>query len=209
MENTEKRYTFLNLKRCVGKNEKSYIGATMEAFVASYDDSLRTTDNGKSVINFSAPLHNRGKYVEAMCGKRPAENEENQAWIRVSLWDSDPERAGAATRFKNLMDKNKGKNVVLMVTGAMKVEESEGRDGRIYVNTNLTADDFFVVRIMEKKKNGDAPQNPMQPAQQTAPAKPAAPAQASPQAQQAAPAPQADSGFTPINDGYSDDDLPF
>lgn len=208
MVNTEKRYTFLNLKRCVGKNERPYVGATMEAFVSTYDENLKTTENGKRVINFSAPLHNRGKYVEAMCGKHPAENEKNQAWVRVSLWDSDPERAGAATRFKNLMDKNKGKNVVLMVTGAMKVEESAGKDGSIYINTNLTADDFFVVRIMEKK-NGDTPQNPMQPAQQADPARPTAPAQAAPRTQQAAPAPQADSGFTPINDGYSDDDLPF
>ena len=157
MANHEKQYTytFLNMKRCVGKNDKHYIGVTMEALVTRPDQDIRLTQNGNGVISFNAPVCNRAKYIETMCGMAPEVSNDGTCWVRISLWDTDREHTGLATRFKSLMDKNNGKSVVLLVTGSIKVEQKQGNDNKIYTNVNIMADDFTVLRVFVPKERDE------------------------------------------------------
>lgn len=148
--NENKRYTFLNMKRCIGKENKEYVGVTAELMVVKPE--LKTTQNGKTLAVFDTPINNRGKAIERMCGKTPYENNDGTCWARVTLWDNEYNQL--ATRFNNFMDKNSGKTVVLIVTGMIKATESQGKDGKTYVNVNITADDFTVRGVYEKNGNG-------------------------------------------------------
>ena len=152
MENgRQKEYTFLNMKRCQGRNGNPYIGLTLSALVCNPDLEATTTNTGKRVISFSTPIKNQGRYLETMCGMAPYESQDGTVWARVSLWDSDPQRGGLATRFQSLLSKTVGKTLVLLVTGSVKVEEQQGNNGRSYVNVNVTCDDFTVMRCFEAK----------------------------------------------------------
>lgn len=187
----EKIYTDINMKRSNGKNGE-YVSITVQSLVTGVSQMTRT-QSGKQVISCRIPISNRGKYIEKMCGLAPAEDSEGTAWARVSFWNNEEDR-GLASRFEHLMEKNADKNVILTITGSIKVEDQNGRDGKTYRNVNIAADDFFVCRILDRKNNGGF-----------AAASTPAPAAAAPAA--AAPAPAAANGnFYEIDD---DEDLPF
>ena len=152
---SQKQYTFINMKRCVGKNGRPYIGVTLEALVSRPDSEIFRTENGRGVIHFSTPIHNRSKYIGEMCGLEPYTGQDGASWARVAMWDSDPERAGLATRFKNLMDKHAGKTVILLITGSIRVSDDPGRDGKTYRNVNIACDDYTALRVLEPKGNND------------------------------------------------------
>ena len=159
MENgRQKEYTFLNMKRCQGRNGNPYIGVTLSALVCNPDSEATTTNTGKRVISFSTPIKNQGRYLETMCGMAPYESQDGTVWARVSLWDSDPQRGGLATRFQSLLSKTVGKTLVLLVTGSVKVEEQQGNNGRSYVNVNIVCDDFTVMRCFEAKNGAQQAQ---------------------------------------------------
>ena len=149
----QKQYTFINMKRCVGKSGNPYIGITLEALVSRPDGDIFYMENGRGVINFSTPIHNKSKYIGELCGLEPYTGQDGVCWARVAMWNSDPKRAGLATRFKNLMDKNTGKTVILLLTGSIRVTDDPGRDGQTYRNINITCDDFTVLRVLEPKGN--------------------------------------------------------
>ena len=152
MENgRQKEYTFVNMKRCQGRNGNPYIGVTLSALVCNPDAEATTTNTGKRVISFSTPIRNQGRYLETMCGMAPYESQDGTVWARVSLWDSDPQRNGLATRFQSLLSKTAGKTLVLLVTGSVKVEEQQGNNVKNYVNVNIVCDDFTVMRCFEAK----------------------------------------------------------
>lgn len=150
---SQKQYTFINMKRCVGKNGRPYIGVTLEALVSRPDSGIFYTESGRGVIHFSTPIHNRSKYIGELCGLEPHTGQDGASWARVAMWDSDPERAGLATRFKNLMDKHAGKTVILLITGSIRVSDDPGRDGQTYRNINIACDDFSLLRVLEPKSN--------------------------------------------------------
>lgn len=194
-----KVYTNINLKRALGRNG-DYIAVTMEAFVHKVEP-LRELDNGKKVLNFTTFINNRAAYIKKLCGDCPAENENGGLFARVSMWDSPEYVGGLASRFSKYMANKEGKNVVVVLTGSIKVKEEQGQDGTMYKNIYITADDFWEARVFDKK--GDAGTSS---AASTQP-RHAAPAPAAPQAasQQSIPSGGVD-GFIPIDD---DDELPF
>lgn len=136
-------YSFLNMKRCVGKNGNGYTGITLEAKVVKPE--TRITDSGKEVLSFSVPISNRAKYIESMCGMAPYAGEDGTVWARVTAWE------GVATRLRNFLAKCP--NCVLLITGAIKVEQTAGNDGTTYTNTVITMDDFTLMRALNR--NGD------------------------------------------------------
>lgn len=154
MANERKDYTFINMKTGVSKTGGTYTAVTLDARVCR-PDSACTGDGDSKRISFTTPISNRGKYIEKMCGKCPKENESGTVWARVTLWRN------AAERFEKLMNKMDDKTVYLIVTGAIKVGDHEGNDGKVYTNIDINADDFLLTRTYDKsdgtKKNDSAP----------------------------------------------------
>lgn len=136
-------YSFINMKRCVGKNGNGYVGITLEAKVVKPE--MRTTETGKEVLSFSVPISNRAKYIESMCGMSPYAGDDGTVWARVTAWE---DLAGRLNKFLT-----KCPNCVLLITGAIKVEQSAGNDGNTYTNTVITMDDFTLLRALNR--NGD------------------------------------------------------
>ena len=168
--NNQKEYTFINMKRCLGANGQTFTGVTVEAMVCRPDDRLTETQTERRVIRFSTPIRNQGNYIAKMCGKAPLETPDGTVWAKVSLWDSDPQRRGLASRFNALLDKTGGKTLILMLTGSIKVEESRGSDGKTYVNTNIDCDGFTLVRALEPKTDRSVQRNNSYAAEALAPA---------------------------------------
>ena len=199
-----KVYTNMNLKRALGKTG-DYIAITMEAYVHNVEPIREVGD--KKVLNFTTFINNRGSYIKHYCGDCPQENADGGISARVSMWDSPQVSNGLATRFSKYMSNKSGKNVVVNLTGSIKVKEEVGKDGRTYKNVYITADEFWEARVTEKRSSSAS--NNSQP-QQTAPAQP----QQTQQAQQPQPQPEEPKaipmggvdGFISIDD---DEELPF
>ncbi len=192
-----KNYTNINLKRALGKTG-DYIAITMEAYVHNVEPIKDVGD--KKVVNFTTFINNRGNYIKYYCGDCPQENADGGISVRVSMWDS-PQLStnGLASRFSKYMSNKSDKNVVINLTGSIKVKEEIGKDGRTYKNVYITADEFWEARVTEKR--GNSASNNTQ--QQTAPVQPQQPQQAQPEEPNATPFID---GFISIDD---DEELPF
>lgn len=150
-EKPNARYSFMNMKRCVGKNGNPYIGVTAE--VAVFETDRRDTPSGRSVINFNTSLRGRSKYIETMCGMTPYTNDKGVTRVRGAFWeDANVERSTPASRLEHMLQKNPDKNFVLCVTGAIKVEQRKDDQGNVFVDTKISCDDFTVVRSFAKQQ---------------------------------------------------------
>lgn len=142
-QNQERKdYSFLNMKRCVGREGNNFIGVTVQGFVNKYSN-LRQTSTGRTVCDFSLPINNRTKYLASMLGGEIYEKD-GTVWAKVTLWDSPDEKGQKlASRFDSYMQKHP--SCIVMITGAIKIDERED-NGRTYRNVVITADDFSPVR---------------------------------------------------------------
>lgn len=194
MSEQKKQYTFVNMKRCTGSTGKEYIGVTIELLCKKPEFktvAARSTGEAKTVASFRAPVNNRSDYIEKMCGLKPYTTDDGTAWARITMWER------TAERLQNYLAKNPD-GAVLIVTGSIKVADSEGKDGKTYRNLDILADDFNVIRTLTKKGGASAPSG-------SAPAaRPASAALSEDEDDEAL----FDGGFLDIDDA-NDDDLPF
>ena len=149
-QNTEqKNYSFLNLKHCVREvngEKQEFVGITVNGIVVNPTE-LKTTERGREFIRFSMPISNRGPFIWQFCGgMAPAANENGTVWASVSFWGR------TAQRFAKFLEKHP--NASIVVTGSIRIEKSEGDDGKEYVNTNIYGDDFFFVRDVKRSEGG-------------------------------------------------------
>lgn len=144
------RYTFINMKRATTRNGSAFVGVTIEGLVCR-PEAVRQV-NDKLLLTFSIPIHNRGKYIESLCGMHPAENTAGVAWAQVSFWQDASAQNGIVRRLEHLLQTNQGKSLVLVITGSIKVVQNKGDAGRMYVNTNITGDDFILMRSFDRKE---------------------------------------------------------
>lgn len=180
---TNKR-TFIKMHKCIGKNGNSYIDFTGNVWMRNIQP-IKEIDGGKKVLNFDVIIHEQEKYIETMCGLKPYTDKNGNIYARVSAWDSG--NVNLATRITNLLNSPslEGKALKVTLTGAIKVEQSESDDGKVYNNVRITADDVSLIQTNEntEKNITNNSLTPEQPVTNTA-----------------------DNGFTEIDD---DDDLPF
>lgn len=171
-EKSGSRHSFMNMKRCVGKDNKPYIGVTAEVTV--FQTESRVTQSGNRVVNFPASIRGRSKYIETLCGAAPYTNDSGATRVNVALWQHAGEEWSVATRLENMLQKNQDKNFVLAVTGSIKVVQRKDDQGRVFVDTTITCEDFTVIRSFAKKEqpansydqSGQQPQDSgQQPAQ--------------------------------------------
>lgn len=148
MAENKKDYTFIDLKKCIGKNGNEYVGITAECLVTE-PSQLKTLDSGKKVINFTSPINNRAKRIATMCGKEPIEKD-GTCWARIAFWDSEAGKDGVATRFSKFISNYENKTVIITVVGSVTVEENV-KNGVTYKNVMINANDFSFVRSFEKK----------------------------------------------------------
>lgn len=142
-----KKYTFINMKRAIGKKGNHYVGVTLECMVCKPQPIKNVKD--KRVLNFSTPIYNRGKYIESLFGTTPQEDSEGTVWAQVGFWQAGEK--GLATRLEKLLESQKDHNLILIVTGSISVTQVEGKQGRVYTNVNIAADDFQLIRSVERK----------------------------------------------------------
>lgn len=150
MEN-RKSYTFLNMKKCVGNNGNPYVGCTLDALVVKPTVREMTTKDGqvRKVLNFSTPISSRAPYIAKMCGMEPTLAKDGETvWARVSAWDKTAERLSSL--IERIDD-----SVVLIITGAIKVEASTAQNGTEYHNVNITVDDFTVKRTVVRSAEAE------------------------------------------------------
>lgn len=140
--NQKTYYTDLYMKQCVSKDGDPFVGITVKGRVSRPTPPRTVGDN--LVIEFSIPINKRGKSIEYMCGKAPYERNET-VWANVSFWQDAAATDGPVTRLDQLFCQTQGKGVTLIVTGSIKVEENKGKDGRVFVNTNIYGDAFCQV----------------------------------------------------------------
>lgn len=191
---SDKKYTFINMKRCNGKNGE-YVGVTLEAIVTK-PPKQRKSPTGKDIVSFQTPVNNRGNYIKSMCGKQPYESDDGTSWARVSFWGDPNDNHNLARRFSDFIAKHP--RCALMVTGAISVKEStDNKSGKTYINLDITGDDFFFVRDIQKKEYSSSSSEPNQ--------------QKAASASAAAAAAQQDntSGFPFYDIDDDDSDLPF
>lgn len=150
----KKRYSFLNMKHAISSTGSSFVGVSVEGLACRVSGIKQA--NGKHVFSFSIPIYNRGAYIEKMCGLHPTENRDGAVWANVSFWQDSSAETGLVTRLNHLFQKNRDKNLVLLITGAIKVMKAVGNDGREYVNTKITGDDFLLIRTIGKQSSQTA-----------------------------------------------------
>ena len=180
----QQQYTFLNLKKAIGSKGQTYNAIVLEAFTARISEPRQA--EGNTVISISTPISGRNKYITSFFGTEPSATQDGTVFAQVSLWGKLAERY--------IHFSQKYPKAVLFVTGSARIVESQAKDGRVYKNLVINADDFDVKRIIEAT---------------------AAPRQEAPTQNQPAPQPEpvhqeqpdAMEGFIPV--GYSDADLPF
>lgn len=147
---SNKDYTFINMKRCVGKNGNNYIGVTTE--VVLFDAKERTTSTGKRVLEFRSNIRGKDKYIESMCGMAPYKTENGGVLAKIAFWQNADQERGIITRMNRMIEKNPGKNFVLAVTGSIKTSQHTDGQGRTFIDTTITADDFIRIRTFDKKE---------------------------------------------------------
>lgn len=145
----KKRYSFMNMKKAVGKNNNSFVGVTLECMVCNPRPASYI--NGSMVMNFSTPIYNRGKYISYFCGLYPQEDENGTVWAQVSCWQKGEQ--GLVSRLNKLIQSKSGSTVVLIVTGAIKVVQEEDNQGRFFTNVKINCDDFQLVRTVMQEDN--------------------------------------------------------
>ena len=52
----DKTYTFINMKKSAGKNDKTYTSVTLEALVTKPETEIKTSQNGKEYVKFTSSL---------------------------------------------------------------------------------------------------------------------------------------------------------
>lgn len=195
-----KKYTFMNMKRAIGKNGNYYVGVTLECMVCNPRPIKAVKD--KLVLNFSTPIYSRGKYIEYLCGMAPEEDSDGTVWAQVGFWQSGEK--GLATRLEKLLESRSDRNLILIVTGSISVTQAEGDQGRIFTNVKIAADDFQLIRSVERKDPFYQEQTPLE--NDSASKK----LESGKQTAQHQQAPESGyGGFGQFYDVDDDDDLPF
>ena len=148
----KKRYSFLNMKRAIRSDGTEFIGVTVEGLLCRPMAIQHVKD--KLVLNASLPVYHRAQAIQNMCGACPAESQQGIIWVQVSFWQKESAQSGLVTRLDRLIRAHAGKNLVLVLTGAMRMDCGYGKTGKIYQNLKITADDFILLRT--------AVQNPLE-----------------------------------------------
>lgn len=201
-------YSFMNLLRCVDRNNNPYVGVILSGRFFNADTATKQTQSGKDVIRCSMGIQNRDKAITEMFGMCPPPDDKGTVWARVSFFGN------AATRFASFVAKYPDAEIV--ISGSMRVEPSQGKDGRTYTNINIAVSDFTAPNLNRRTTPA---QTTNAYGTYTAPAQAQAPAWGQqgnqpPQNNQPAQSPagwggqpQSNNGFVEIDD--DDSDLPF
>lgn len=147
---TTKSYSFLNIKKCVGKKDKPFYGITVSGLVVN-PTGLEKTASGREYIRFSMPVQNQGPRIWRACEVAPQTDDNGTVWANVSFWDTN------AHRFLRYLERHP--HAVIVVTGSLRVEKSTSTDGTVYTNTTIYGDDFMHVRDIRQKAAEEKPQD--------------------------------------------------
>lgn len=147
---TTKSYSFLNIKKCVGKKDKPFYGITVSGLVVN-PTGLEKTASGREYIRFSMPVQNQGPRIWRACEVAPQTDDHGTVWANVSFWDTN------AHRFLRYLERHP--HAVIVVTGSLRVEKSTSTDGTVYTNTTIYGDDFMHVRDIRQKAAEEKPQD--------------------------------------------------
>ena len=135
----QQTYTFLNLKKAIGSKGQTYNAIVLEAFTARISEPRQV--EGNTVISISTPISGRNKYITSFFGTEPSATQDGTVFAQVSLWGKLAERY--------IHFSQKYPKAVLYVTGSARIVESQAKDGRVFKNLIVNADDFDVKRIIE------------------------------------------------------------
>jgi len=141
-----KSYSFLNIKKCVGRDDKLYHGVTVSGMVVN-PDSIAKTASGREYLRFSMPIQNQGPRIWRACEIQPEADSNGTVWANVTFWGN------GALRFARYLEKHP--RSIIVVTGSLRVEKTTAANGATYTNTNISADDFMHVRDVPMKKAKD------------------------------------------------------
>lgn len=149
--NERKTYSFMSLFRAVSTDGSPYIGVVVKGWPFDMDKELTQTANGKSVLHCKLPISNRGKMIETLSGCAPTEKD-GVVFAQVSMFEK------TAERFLSFTQKHPKPEVCF--TGSMKVTQNTSqKNGQTYVNVQITANDFFLVRDAKNSTGASAEGN--------------------------------------------------
>ena len=141
-----KSYSFLNIKKSIGRNEQPFNSVTVSGLVVNPTD-IERTGNGRDYIRFSMPIRNQGPRIWSACEIAPEADKDGTVWANVTLWN------GNAARFKKYLERHP--HSVIVVTGSIRVEKVTAANGNVYINTNISADDFMHVRDIRPREDSE------------------------------------------------------
>lgn len=158
---TPKSYSFLSIKKCLGRDDKPYHGVTVSGMVVNPDPIAKST-GGRDYLRFSMPIQNQGPRIWRACEIQPEADDNGTVWANVTFWGN------GAQRFAKYLERHP--RSIIVVTGSLRVEKTTAGNGQVYTNTNIYADDFMHVRDVPMKKgkaeNNDLPPTPTEAAAQ-------------------------------------------
>ena len=135
-----KSYSFLNIKKSIGRNEQPFNSVTVSGLVVNPTD-IEQTGNGRDYIRFSMPIRNQGPRIWSACEIAPEADKDGTVWANVTLWN------GNAARFKKYLERHP--HSVIVVTGSIRVEKVTA------ANANISADDFMHVRDIRPREDSE------------------------------------------------------
>lgn len=147
MSQEQKRYTPISIARALGKNDASYNRVTLPQVLVNAEkvSEIRTTPNGKRVCDFKIPISNRGKMIAERCGIAPQETADGVCFAKVSLWEDN------AANFVKFIERHP--KCIMTLEGSIKVTSSS-KDGREYVNIDVSVDQWTFQRDVNGSGNG-------------------------------------------------------
>ncbi len=189
-----KKYTNLEVVNAVKTDGKPFKYAAIRGFATNVETRTLPLRHGEteaqSVTNFSIPVENRNKALNAHLGLKLPVGEDQVTWLRVSMWGATGQRLAKFIGNK--------KSRLIDVFGELTSRPYKAKDGREAHSIELKAYNFWGVPTGASKDTSQQQEKP-QP-------------QPQPQNRSAAPSseyPMDENGFCDLPDDDDDGEVPF